>query len=271
MGLILNKLSYMPPPPGYYLKDGKVFFRNWLKTLDADSESFRFIKTTSNRSVATLMIRHPQARQTIVYSHGNVEDLGTIRPLLNMISIDLQVNIVCYDYAGYGLSEGIPSEITTYEDLEAVCNFVFFELNIHPKSTILLGRSLGSGPTCEYAFKNHEKIGGVIIQSGFMSAMKTVSFSLGNITRLDAYRNYEKAAQIHCPVYFIHGSADDIISCEHAKALAELCPGLWRCWIIEGANHNNIESMCGPSYLANLRGFLLHVFTIRQSMTGAAR
>jgi len=43
-------------------------------------------------------------RCTLLYSHGNAEDLGLIAPFLADLVRLLRVDVLCYDYAGYGLS-----------------------------------------------------------------------------------------------------------------------------------------------------------------------
>jgi len=49
---------------------------------------------------------HHQAqahKYTLLYSHGNAEDLGLIASFLSDLARLLQVNVMCYDYSGYGV------------------------------------------------------------------------------------------------------------------------------------------------------------------------
>ncbi|KAL7526205.1 hypothetical protein ACHAXR_003701, partial [Thalassiosira sp. AJA248-18] len=41
---------------------------------------------------------------TLLYSHGNAEDLGLISSFLVDLARLLQINVLCYDYSGYGIS-----------------------------------------------------------------------------------------------------------------------------------------------------------------------
>ena len=43
-------------------------------------------------------------RYTLLYSHGNAEDIGLISTFLLDLAYLLQINIICYDYSGYGVS-----------------------------------------------------------------------------------------------------------------------------------------------------------------------
>ena len=49
-------------------------------------------------------------KYTLLYSHGNAEDIGLISSFLIDLSRLLQVNVICYDYSGYGIS----TEESTY-------------------------------------------------------------------------------------------------------------------------------------------------------------
>ena len=43
-------------------------------------------------------------KYTLLYSHGNAEDIGLITAFMIDMARLLQVNILCYDYSGYGMS-----------------------------------------------------------------------------------------------------------------------------------------------------------------------
>lgn len=43
-------------------------------------------------------------RYTLLYSHGNAEDLGLIASFLTDLARLLNINVLCYDYSGYGVS-----------------------------------------------------------------------------------------------------------------------------------------------------------------------
>ena len=49
-------------------------------------------------------------KYTLLYSHGNAEDIGLISSFLIDLARLLQVNVICYDYSGYGIS----TEESTY-------------------------------------------------------------------------------------------------------------------------------------------------------------
>ena len=86
------------------------------------------------------------------------------------LSYHLRVNVVLYDYTGYGLSTGAPSELGCYADIESVFTWLVERCHVPVNRILAYGRSLGTGPSVHLATKN--PLAGVIIQSGFASIYK---------------------------------------------------------------------------------------------------
>lgn len=63
------------------------------------------------------------------------------------------MNVIAYDYRGYGISVGETSEENTYEDCEITISFALKTLNYKINELILWGFSLGSGPAVHLASK----------------------------------------------------------------------------------------------------------------------
>ena len=47
-----------------------------------------------------------KSKITIIFSHGNAEDIGMIFDSFNEFSKELLVNVLAYDYEGYGKAGG---------------------------------------------------------------------------------------------------------------------------------------------------------------------
>jgi len=60
--------------------------------------------------IPAFFIRRRNATQTILFSHGNAEDLGMMYPRMKDLALVLGVNVLAYEYTGYGLS--IPGPTT---------------------------------------------------------------------------------------------------------------------------------------------------------------
>lgn len=193
---------------------------------------------------------------TILYSHGNAEDLQTCYEKLAALSCVAGVDIVAYDYCGYGLSSSLhdkrqPSEERVYEDADVMYTELTENLKIAPHRIVLMGRSMGGGPTCYLAKKYHSSIGGVILLSTFTSCLAAVSCSwlrLFGIQDMFPNKKYLKTV-CDCPVLIMHGQKDNTVSFRCAKQLLSAVkraqkylsePMVSFYWFEQG-KHNDIE------------------------------
>lgn len=65
------------------------------------------LKTSrKDTTIAATILERKSAKATILYSHGNAEDLSVIFPYLLKLAFELDCNVVGYDYSGYGESKG---------------------------------------------------------------------------------------------------------------------------------------------------------------------
>lgn len=58
-------------------------------------------------------------RFTVLFSHGNAVDLGQMSSFYIGLGTRINCNIFSYDYSGYGVSTGKPSEKNLYADIDA--------------------------------------------------------------------------------------------------------------------------------------------------------
>jgi len=198
MGGVVAKLAFLPPPPTYK--------QDWAV--------LRWLTTSRESRIPFVFIDFPGSRTTILFSHANAEDLGLIYDHVVMLSDVLQVNVMAYDYTGYGHASGTPSEQDCYADIAACFAFLLKEKDLLPSEIILFGRSLGSGPSVELA--SRAQVGGVILQSAFTSCIR-VAYDVKH-TAFDLFSNIHKIQKIVAPVLLIHGTHDDIVPIDHAKA-----------------------------------------------------
>ena len=64
-----------------------------------------FLKTGEEGEVIpAVYAQHREARTTIIYSHGNGEDLGLILESVQTMAKSVKANVLAYDYVGYSLS-----------------------------------------------------------------------------------------------------------------------------------------------------------------------
>lgn len=160
MGSYVSSIAFQPPEVSYMHAKKHII---WLRTQsDATLPAF-FI---DRRSAVT-----------VLFSHGNAEDLGMIYESFCDFAKEMNVNVLAYDYEGYGKASGSPSEKCFYEDIDAAYAFLIEVLKQQPENIVIYGRSIGSGPSCylaERLAKANTPVGALILQSPLLSAFRVV-------------------------------------------------------------------------------------------------
>jgi fermentation-respiration switch protein FrsA (DUF1100 family) len=212
----------------------------------------KLVATDDGEKIAVTYLAPPDTNSpTLLISHGNAENLAQMRPILEMFNT-MGYGVCAYDYRSYGLSTGTPSEKTCYADVKLVYDYLTKEKGIAPNTIVSYGRSLGGAMGVLIA--SEYPVGGLVLESAFVSAFKVVSQV--PLLPFDLFTNHDKIQQVSCPIYIMHGTADKLIPVWHGKKLFELAPEpKWAYWV-EGAGHNDLISIAGTNYFSRMRTFL---------------
>jgi hypothetical protein len=96
----------------------KVEFAPQLGKVRYEHLSVELAQTKSKTLIPILCLKYPGAKLTMIYSHGNATDCGAMFMMYAMLAVTLKINVVAYDYTGYGSSQssGVrPTEKQTYK------------------------------------------------------------------------------------------------------------------------------------------------------------
>ncbi|TVU05422.1 hypothetical protein EJB05_48585, partial [Eragrostis curvula] len=212
----------------------------------------RRVRTRRDTEIIVVYVRCPEASLTVLFSHGNAADIGKMYGMFVQLSAALRVNLMGYDYSGYGRSSGKPSEGNTFADIEAAYKCLVEVYGTREEDIVLYGQSVGSGPTLDLASRLH-CIRAVILHSAILSGLR-VMYSVKKTYWFDIYKNIDKIPLVKCPVLVIHGTNDDIVDCSHGKRLWELSQKKYEPLWIEGGDHSNLEYF--PVFVRHLKKFL---------------
>lgn len=100
----------------------------------------------------------------------------------------INCNIFSYDYSGYGVSAGKPSEKNLYADIDAAWQALRTRYGISPENIILYGQSIGTVPTVDLA--SRYEVGAVILHSPLMSGMRVAFPNTKRTWFFDAFPRY---------------------------------------------------------------------------------
>ncbi|MQM11569.1 hypothetical protein Taro_044481 [Colocasia esculenta] len=260
------KFAFFPPdPPTYGLrKDGGENGRLVATGIPRDpAMDVLVLDTKTGNKIVAFYLKNPYARLTMLYSHGNAADLGQLYDLFVQLKINLRVNLMGYDYSGYGASTGKASEYNTYADIEAVYQCLETEYGVSQEDLIVYGQSVGSGPTLHLAARL-PRLRGVVLHSAILSGLRVLCNM--NITFcFDIYKNVNKIQKVKCPVLVIHGTEDDIVNWFHGNGLWKLAREPYEPLWIKGGGHCNLELY--PDYIRHLCRFVQEM----ESITTASR
>ncbi|MEB3335863.1 MAG: alpha/beta hydrolase [Leptolyngbyaceae bacterium] len=235
--LFSDRLLFRPPPSSY-----------------SDTPEILKLTVKNGQKISAIYLPNPSATYTLLYSHGNAEDLGDNQFHFQELR-DRGFAIFAYDYQGYGTSQGKPSEGNTYQDIDAAYDYLTSTLKVPPQRIIAYGRSVGSGPTVDLAAR--KPVAAVILETPFITAFRVITRI--PILPFDKFDNLSKIKKIRVPLLIIHGTADRVVPFWHGQALFQAANPPKRFLRVEQGDHNDLVEVAGALYTNTLKEFAAEV------------
>ena len=208
------------------------------------------IRIDDNAAVTALYLPNPQAKYTVLFSHGNAEDIGDMRYWMSEYRA-AGFSILAWDYRGYGQSTGTVWESNFYSDAELFYDYLVNELNVEPENIIVHGRSIGGAAAMHLAA--NKKVAGLILESTFISLFRAAWKP--RFLPVDRYKNLDKITSVESPILVIHGKRDRIVGFWHSQKLFDKAPDPKQCYWVDQAGHNNLYLVTGDEYWKKLTDF----------------
>uniref|UniRef100_A0A158P7C9 Palmitoyl-protein hydrolase n=1 Tax=Angiostrongylus cantonensis TaxID=6313 RepID=A0A158P7C9_ANGCA len=152
----------------------------------------------------------------IIFAQPNSSDIGCcmlMDPNFVDIADFLKCDLLVFDYAGYGVSEGNSTEKTVYDSVERVYKYAVTDLKYQPKDIVLIGFSLGTAAM----------LGAMVLIAPFTSLWRVILRRphVSASSCMDMFQSYEKAQNIRCPTLVCHGDQDAIVHHQHGLVMKE--------------------------------------------------
>jgi alpha-beta hydrolase superfamily lysophospholipase len=199
---------------------------------------------------------------TILYFHGNGETAGDY-DLVSSLYTSREINLFVADYRGYGLSSGAPTLGHMLNDAPPIYERLREVLRQegYSEAIFVMGRSLGSAPAIELAFRSQDALRGLIVESGFSDALRLLSYiglPLAIPThRAEGFPNGVKMRSIRIPTLLIHGAEDHLIPLSEAEELLRLSAAEEKSLVvIPRADHNTLMMVGRDRYFQAIEGFI---------------
>lgn len=214
------------------------------------------LSTDSGTSLHGWYVAGRKDARTLLFLHGNA---GNISHRLDSLRIfnRLGLNVLIFDYSGYGMSSGKPGEQQTYDDATAAWRYLTGTRGVAPEDIVVFGRSLGGGVASWLAI--HETPAALILESSFTSIPELARkyypiVPIKWLVRIH-YDNLSRMPSLRCPVLVAHSRDDEIIPMRHARALFAAAPQPKGFVELRGG-HNDGFMVSARTYMAGLERFL---------------
>jgi pimeloyl-ACP methyl ester carboxylesterase len=175
----------------------------------------------------------------LLICHGNLGNIGyRQRPEYYALIRDLGINLLAFDYRGFGESTGIPDESGLYADATASYEYLTRILNVPPERLVVFGHSLGSGVAIELA--SRVPVAGLIVEGAFTSVVDRGQelFPLFPVALIATQRfaSLDRIASIGVPKLLLHSPEDRVIPYAHGRRLFEAARGPKRLVDVRGGH-----------------------------------
>ncbi len=242
-----DRLIYFPlgdvPPPGQVGLTHVEEVR--LPTADGLTLNGWFIGSASSARAST-----------VVVFNGNAGNRAYRAPLATALQ-EHGVQVLLFDYRGYGGNEGTPTEAGLRADARAVHSYVVGRSDVDAARLIYFGESLGSAVAVALAAE--QPPAGLVLRSPFTSLVEVGQFHYPflpvQLLLRDRFAAIDDIRRVDCPVLVIVGDRDRVVPLDQSRRLYDAIRPPKELVILEG-DHNDVDLLAGDEMIAAIVRFL---------------
>lgn len=218
------------------------------------------------------------ATRTLLVCHGIAANRSDVLAFVQLGDA-LSANTLLFDFRGHGESQGHTISLGHHEKLDVLAAIEYLRQERPDQCLEIfgLGLSMGSGALVMAAAEAEPPLDGLVLDSGFASAIEltdkvltayprsmrplltSVGVPLAALhagCRLDQVRPIDHIAQVRAPTLFIHCENDELISADHARRLfAAADPISKELWIAKQGGHCSAFAYQTQEYLWRVKDF----------------
>ena len=199
-----------------------------------------YLKTSDGVRINAWFLKNPKARSTLIFAHGNA---GTMSDRLLKVKFfyDLGLNVLVFDYRGYGKSQGKPTENGVYLDAQTAYDYLKDRNDIDMNAVIAYGASLGGIVAVDLASKRPVSV--LIVDSSITSASEAAQVFypyLPTIFMSIKFDSIGKVAKLIMPKLFIHSPDDRTVPFQMGRRLFNAAREPKE-FLVSSGGHNEIQ------------------------------
>lgn len=243
------------------LSEGNFFFPEDKGDIPTNLNNIEKINITTNDNftLSGIIIKN-NSNNFLIYFYGNGQSIYESFSRLLFLSKEFNLNIVCFDYRGYGKSTGKPAFDNLISD--AVLIYDYVSKKFSPEKIFIFSQSIGTVPCV--VIGSTKKVNGIIMEAPFNNAQEAVSRMTEGlippfkwIIKLDVEKNLkEKRPQpddmiknFNAPLLIIHGKNDDCFPVDIGEKMYKAAGSKEKKFIIlPNTKHDNVDITRGIAY-----------------------
>lgn len=231
--------------------DSLIFFPDRFVGDPPSGIEERWITTADGLRLHAWYAAAPGRAPTLVWSHGNAGNIAGRQDVLLALA-SREINVLAYDYRGYGRSEGRPTEEGVYLDAQAVYDSERAR-SVEPDRIVCFGESLGGAVSIELALRR--PCAGLAVVSTFTHLRGVGRHHYGPLAALAGNRfdSLAKIRKISVPIFVAHGDRDEVVPYGLGEELYAAASEPKRFFRARGCHHNDVFDC--PGLIDALAGF----------------
>ena len=191
------------------------------------------------------------AAATVLVLNGNAGNRAFRAPL----AVALQrrgLQVLLFDYRGYGDNEGTPTESGLRADARAAYRYLVVRSDVDADRLVYFGESLGTAVATGLAAEHPPA--GLILRSPFDSLVDIgrAHYPFLPVRTLleDRFMAIEDITRVTSPVLVVVGDADRIVPMDHSQRLYDAASSPKELVVLPGVGHNDAALLDGDEMLA---------------------
>lgn len=204
---------------------------------------------------------------TVLHVHGNAGNVTAHFHQIRWLP-DTGWNVLCFDYRGYGRSEGKVTRAGTIADAHAALDYLLTRPDVDKDRIVAFGQSLGGAVGIVLAAERQE-LRGLAVDGAFHHyrdiarwhirrnpVLLLAAWWLPSLLMKDSYDAIDFVAKVSPrPLLILHGAADSIVPAHMAEKLYAAAREPKELWLVDGADHYQALDKLGDVTRPRLNAF----------------
>jgi len=215
------------------------------------------LTTSDGLALSAWYVGHDGAIGSAIFCHGNAGNISHRLATIKALNRLMKLNVLVFDYRGFGQSEGRPSEPGLYKDAQAAWDYLTVTKAEPPERVVLIGRSLGGAVAIDLASR-HEPAA-LVVESTFASLIQVArnhyGFLPAGLLLRHRYESIDKIGRVRCPKLMFHSRDDSVVPFRQGEKLFEAAVEPKQ-FIETPGEHNDAGFLHSDEYTEKMRVFI---------------